>query len=357
MTTKRDGDDLRVALLGYGLGGRSFHAPIIAATPGLRLAIVVTGDPERAAQARAEHPGVTVLASAEEVWARRDDVDLVVISTPNRTHVPLATSAIAAGRPVVVDKPLAATVAEARRVVDAARAAGVPLSVYQNRRYDGDFRTVQRLRRDGMLGDVHRFESRFERWRPALKGGWRESGAIEDAGGLLYDLGTHLIDQALTLLGAATHVYAEVRALREGADTDDEVFVAITHASGARSHLWTSMLAAEHRLRFRVLGSRGAYMKHGMDPQEDALREGQRPGSPGWGVEARDQWGVLDDGHGAHAVPTETGGYESFYAEMERAVRGGAPVPVDPADAIATLAVIAAAQRSARESRVVPIGA
>lgn len=357
MTLKRAEGELRVALLGYGLGGRSFHAPIIAATPGLRLDVVVTGDPERGAQARAEHPGVTILRSAEDVWARPGDVDLVVISTPNRTHVPLATSAIAAGLPVVVDKPLAATVTDARRVVDAARAAGVPLSVYQNRRYDGDFRTVQRLQRDGMLGEVHRFESRFERWRPALKGGWRESSAVEDAGGLLYDLGTHLIDQALTLLGAATHVYAEARALREGATTDDDVFVALTHASGARSHLWTSMLAAEHRLRFRVLGSRGTYMKYGMDPQEEALRGGQRPGSPDWGVEARDQWGVLDDGSGSRAVATEKGGYESFYAGMERALRAGAPVPVDPPDAIATLAVIEAAQRSARESRVVPIGA
>jgi scyllo-inositol 2-dehydrogenase (NADP+) len=355
MSGARAGDALRVALLGYGLGGRSFHAPVIAATPGMRLTCVVTGNEARAAQARAEHPGAQVVAADDHVWSHRGEFDLVVISTPNRTHVPLALAALGAGLPTVVDKPLAATVMDARRVVDAARRAGVPLSVYQNRRFDGDYRTLLGLRDTGTLGTIHRFESRLERWRPALKGGWRELASPEEAGGLLYDLGTHLIDQALYLLGPVTQVYAEVRRLRPGAETDDDVFLALTHASGARAHLWTSVLAADHQLRFRVLGSRGAYMKYGSDPQEAALRGGQVPGGEGWGVESRDDWGTLTDDTGSRAIATEAGAYQDFYAGMARALRGGAPVPVDPDDAIATLAVIEAAQRSAREERVVAI--
>lgn len=341
---------VRVALIGYGLGGRSFHAPIIAATPGMRLSFIVTSSGERATQARAEHPDATVVPEAEAIWAKSNELDLVVISTPNRTHVPLAMAALDAGLAVVVDKPVAASSADAERLVAAAAKRGVALSVYQNRRWDGDFLTVRRLLREGALGRVHRFESRFERWRPAPKGGWRESSATEDAGGLLFDIGTHLIDQALVLFGPVTRVYAEVRPLREGAGVDDDVFVALTHASGTVSHLWTSRLAAEHGLRFRVLGDRAAYIKHGLDPQEDALRSGQRVGMPGWGQEAERHWGILHDGETARAVRTEGGAYQSFYAAMAGALLEEGPLPVNPADAVATLRVIEAARHSAREA-------
>ena len=349
---------LRVALIGYGLGGRSFHAPIITALPDLlRLRYIVTSSDERVAQARAEHPAAEVLADPDALWRRNPDLDLVVISTPNRTHAPLAMAAIEAGLAVVVDKPIAATVADAERLVALARTRGVPLSVYQNRRWDGDFLTVRRLLREGTLGRVHRFESRFERWRPAPKGGWRESGAAEDAGGLLFDIGTHLIDQALVLSGPVARVTAEVRALRPGAAVDDEVFVALEHASGTVSHLWTSLLAAEHGLRFRVLGGRAAFVKHGMDPQEEALRTGQRVGMPGWGEEVRRHWGELHDGEAARPVRTEAGAYQDFYAAMAAAVLHVGQVPVDPVDAIATLRVIEAAQRSAREGSTVALTA
>src|SRR4051812_42329305 len=174
---------LRVGLLGFGVGGAVFHAPLIVATGGLVLDAIVTANPDRQAKARAQHPGVAIVASADELWRRK--LDLAVISTPNRTHVPLALAAIERGLDVVVDKPLAPTADEGRQLVDAARRRGVLLTAFQNRRWDADFRTVRKLVLAGELGVVHRFESRFERWRPTPKSGWREQGGADQAGGLL----------------------------------------------------------------------------------------------------------------------------------------------------------------------------
>src|SRR5579883_1346129 len=192
---------LRVAVLGYGLAGSVFHGPLIAADPRMRVAAVVTSSAERAEQARAAHPGVRVLARADELFAAPEQADLVVIATPPGSHVQLTHAALAAGLPVVVDKPFTPTAAQGAELVEAAQKAGLLLSVFQNRRWDGDFLTVRRLIESGRLGAVTRFESRFERWRPVAKGGWRETGGAEEAAGLLYDLGSHLIDQALVLSG------------------------------------------------------------------------------------------------------------------------------------------------------------
>ncbi len=334
----------RVALIGYGLAGQAFHAPLIAAVPGLELAAVVTRDPDRREAVRREHPGAEPLDSAEDIWARRDDFDLVVVAAPNRAHVPLARASIEAGLPVVVDKPLATSAAEARDLVAEARRAGVMLTVFQNRRWDGDFLTARRLIEAGELGRIMRFESRFERWRPHLKEGWRESGGPEDAGGVLFDLGSHLIDQALQLFGPIESIYAELDARRAGARVDDDAFVALEHSSGVRSHLWMSAVAADLGPRLRVLGDRAAYVKHGLDVQEDALRAGGRPDEAGWGEEPRDAWGVLGAADDWRSVPTDAGAYTRFYEGVEAALRTGAPAPVDPDDAAATLEVIDAAR-------------
>jgi predicted dehydrogenase len=337
--------EIRVALIGYGLGGRSFHAPVIAATPGMRLAAVVTGNAERQRLVKAEHPEARVVDAPDAVFQDLSEIDLVVISTPNRTHVPLALQAIDAGRAVVVDKPLAPSSAEARRLAEEAQRRSVFLSVYQNRRWDGDFLTIRRLISEQALGKVHRFESRLERWRPVPKGGWRELGAPEEAGGLLFDLGTHLIDQALCLFGPVADVYAELDKRRPGADVDDDVFVALTHASGVRSHLWASVVAAQDGARFRVLGDRVAYTKFGTDVQEDALRRGERPSAPDWGVEPPEQYGLLGVGKDARPVITERGDYREFYVGVVRSLREGAPPPVDVRDAIAALEIIETACR------------
>jgi scyllo-inositol 2-dehydrogenase (NADP+) len=340
--------DIRVALIGYGLGGRSFHAPFIATTPGMKLTSIVTGDADRQRDARAEHPGARVIASADELFLGDHDADLIVISTPNKTHVPLAMAAAAHGFACLVDKPLATTADDARRLVDVARDRGTFLTVYQNRRWDGDFLTIRKLIGEGKFGFVHRFESRFERWRPTPKGGWRERGGRDEGGGLLFDLGTHLIDQALTLFGPVVQVYAEPDRRREGVEVDDDVFIALMHASGVRSHLWCSAVAAQGGPRFRVLGSDAAYTKYGMDVQEEALRASAMPNVDEWGVEPRENWGVLGTDDELTPVPTERGSYPEFYAKVARALRDGTPPPVDPADAIRTLEIIeeAAKQRA-----------
>jgi scyllo-inositol 2-dehydrogenase (NADP+) len=344
--------DLRVALVGFGLGGAYFHAPLIAATPGMRLATVVTSNESRGSQARRDYPGVHVAATVQWLWDHAADHDVVVITTPNRVHGTLAMAALAAGLPVVIDKPFARTVAEARQIIHVAREKRLPVIPYHNRRWDGEYLTLRRLLDEGALGRILRFESRLERWRPELKGGWRESGAAAEAGGLLYDLGSHLIDQALTLFGPVRAVYAELDRRRAGAEADDDVFVALTHASGVRSHLWTSAVAAHRGPRMRVLGERAAFVKQHADPQEAALRSGARPVGPDWGLEPPENRGVLTDGAHEEPVRSEPGAYQRFYGELAATLRGAAPPPVAPEDALAGLEILEAAQRSAAEGRV-----
>ncbi|MFJ5099855.1 Gfo/Idh/MocA family oxidoreductase [Streptomyces sp. NPDC088554] len=352
---------LRVGLVGYGLAGSAFHAPLIAAEDGLALDTVVTSSPERREQARAEFPDVRLAASPDELWERAGDLDLIVIAGPNKTHIPLATAAVEAGLPVVVDKPLAGGAAEARELATLAEARGVLLSVFQNRRWDNDFLTVARLLASGELGDVQRFESRFERWRPQLKGGWRESGAPEEIGGLLYDLGSHIVDQALVLFGPVVRVYAESDVRRPGAEVDDDTFIALTHANGVRSHLHASYTAAQFGPRFRVLGSAAAYVKYGIDPQETDLRAGKRPcATADWGREPEALWGRLGAGEppltgDGTPVETEPGDYPAYYAGIVTALREGTAPQVTAWQAAAALDVLEAARRSAREGVAVAL--
>jgi scyllo-inositol 2-dehydrogenase (NADP+) len=348
MATSSTDSPLRVGLIGYGLAGSVFHAPLIATTPGLELAAVVTRDPGRQDQVRREHPD-----DVERLWTA--GLDLIVVASPNRTHVAQATAALEAGLAVVVDKPLAATAAEGEALAALAEQRGLVLSVFQNRRWDGDFLTVAELVRSGKLGAVHRFESRFERWRPELKGGWRELADPAEAGGLLYDLGSHLVDQALTLFGPAVEVYAELDSRRAGSEADDDAFVALRHANGTRSHLWMSAMAGSLGPRFRVLGSESAYVVEGLDGQEEALREGRTPADPDWGVADPAEYGLLGAGDAASPYPTLPGAYQRYYAGVAEAVRGRAPVPVQTRDAVAALAVLEAARRSAAEHRTVEL--
>ncbi|MBU3062168.1 Gfo/Idh/MocA family oxidoreductase [Nocardia sp. NEAU-G5] len=339
---------LRVAVVGYGLAGAVFHAPLIAAEPRMRVAVVVTSSPERAEQARGEHPGVRVLAGVDELFADPSGIDLIVVATPNRSHASIALRSIEAGIPVVVDKPFTVTSAEAREVIAAADRRGVMVSVFQNRRWDSDFRTVRGLVDGGRLGEVHRFESRFERWRPAVKGGWREVGGAAEGAGYLYDLGSHLVDQALTLFGPVSDVYCELDRRRAGVLADDDAFVALTHASGVRSHLWMSAVTGQAGPRFRVLGSESAYVVDGLDPQEADLREGRRPGDgKPWGAVDPESWGRLGTDGDTRRIPTEPGDYPAFYRGMADALLDGTPVPVDPRDALGTLLVLEKAAESA----------
>jgi scyllo-inositol 2-dehydrogenase (NADP+) len=332
-----------VGLLGFGLAGSVFHAPLIEATPGLRLAAVVTSNEERAAAVRRTYPAAEVLGRADDMWGRADELDLVVVATSNESHVPLARTALEMGIGTVVDKPLAPTAAEARGLVELAMERGALLTVFHNRRRDSDFLTARRLIDTGRLGRVHRFESRFERWEPELPAGaWRTEVPRERGGGVLLDLGTHLIDQALQLFGDAEEVTGRAHRLR-GGPADDDAFVTIRHRNGVESHLYASQLAAEPGPRLRLLGDRGTFVLAEPDGQEAALKAGRRPGGEGedrWGAEPRESWGRLYTGSAAEDVPSARGIWPSFYRELRDAVATGGPPPVDPADAVAVLEII-----------------
>jgi scyllo-inositol 2-dehydrogenase (NADP+) len=356
MNSVTPGPGIRTAVVGYGLSGSVFHAPLIAATDEMTLSAIVTADPDRAAAAAQRYPQARVVASVDELLRHREDLDLVVVASPNASHVPVALAAIRAGLAVVVDKPVAPTVAAARELRAAAIEAGVVLSVFHNRRWDGDMLTVRDLLAAGELGRVTRFESRYERWRPVPRAGvWREQATPGTAGGLLFDLGSHLIDQSQVLFGPVSTVYSEVRVLRPGAEVDDDVFLTLGHANGIRSHLYASSVAADHGPRFRVLGTAAAYVKFGLDGQEEALRSGGSPRDPGWGREPESTWGQLGTTEQTRPVPTRPGAYQEYYEQLCAALRGRGPIPVTIDEACAVIGIIEAAKRSTRENMVVEV--
>jgi scyllo-inositol 2-dehydrogenase (NADP+) len=345
----------RVGLVGYGLGGSTFHAPLISATPGLELTAIATSDPGRVQAATARYPQARIVPAADQLFTMAPPLDLVVVSTPHHTHAPLAKAALAAGCHVVIDKPFAVTADEARELAALAARHGRLAIPFQNRRWDADVLTLQRLLREGALGTVHRFESRYERWRPTPKPRWTADGADARGEGLLLDLMVHLVDQALVLFGPARDVYAEFDRRHPQVQVVDDVFVALTHANGVRSHLFCSATVGIGGPRFTVLGSAGTFVKHGMDPQEDALLAGATPGGAGWGREAETSWGRLGAADTVRTVESEPGDYPRFYAGVAHALATGTAPPVTAAEAVAMMDVLEAARVSARERRVVAI--
>ncbi|WP_374008655.1 Gfo/Idh/MocA family oxidoreductase [Leifsonia sp. LS-T14] len=328
-----EGSPLRVGLIGYGVAGRVFHAPFLAADPLFELAAVVTSQADRLA---ADHPSAVAVPDVDALLAQ-PGLDLVVVASPTPWHVAHATAAVDAGVATVVDKPFAPDAASGRALIERAQAAAVPFTVFQNRRWDGDFRTLRRLVADGALGDVRRFESRFEWWKPSADDSWKSTTAAAEGGGILFDLGAHLIDQALLLFGPARVEHAEVRN-RRGGEADDDVFVVLEHDAGTTSHLWMSAVAPIAGPRFRVLGSRSGFLSWGLDPQEGQLAGGMRPGDPHLGrapAPAR----LGSDAH-PDEVTLAPGDYAAFYRELAASLRDGAPLPVDPRDSLAALELI-----------------
>lgn len=326
---------VRVGLIGYGLGGRAFHAPLIAAADGLVLAAVATSR------------AVENLPTMRDPDALIADpaIDLVVISTPNHSHYPLARAALEAGKHVVIDKPFTVTLGEADALIALAGARGRVLTIFHNRRWDGDYLTVRKLLASGRLGELMRYEAHWDRFRPALTPGWKEK---EGAGtGLLGDLGTHLVDQALQLFGPPDAVAGDVAVQREGAVVED--YFSLTLRYGARRVLLSSsLLAAVPRPRFGLHGTRGSFVKYGLDPQEAMAQAGMDPRDPGFGVEDPLWHGTLTLADGrSERIPTERGNYLAFYEAVAAAILHGAPAPVAPEDARAGLAILERARESA----------
>jgi scyllo-inositol 2-dehydrogenase (NADP+) len=337
-----DRTPIRTGIIGYGLSGRVFHSPFIAANPRFSLEAISTSHAGRQTVAKSQHPDTEIVGSPEELLARK--LDLVVLASPAHAHLEQGLAAIASGAAVVIDKPFAATVAEAEQLIAAAEAASVPLAVYQNRRWDGDFLTVRRLVAEGALGTVHRFESTFERWSPGLRDRWQDTTTSAQAAGITFDLGSHLIDQALQLFGPASVVHAELAVLRTGGVSDDEAFISLLHDGEVRTHLTLSRFAAQNAPRFRVLGSASAYSVHGLDGQEPALGAGVSPTDEGFGVEPAEKWGLIGIAGSSDVpltlVPTERGHYAAFYEGMAAAIRDGESVPVEPRESLETLKII-----------------
>jgi scyllo-inositol 2-dehydrogenase (NADP+) len=343
-----DSTQVRTAIIGYGLSGRIFHAPFIAANPRFSIEVISTSDPSRRAQAARDHPGAQVVGSPGELLAH--SVDLVVLGSPAHVHLEQGLSALASGAALVIDKPFAASVAEAEQLIAAAASAARPLMVFQNRRWDGDFLTVRKLLGEGALGEVHRFESTFERWSPELGERWQDTTTTSQGAGIAFDLGSHLVDQALQLFGPATLAAAELSVLRPGGVSADEAFLSLLHDTGTRSHLTMSRFATRSGPRFRVLGSTAGYVVYGLDTQEPALVAGASPSDADFGRVPEDAWGTLGI-EGSEMpparVPTERGDYAHFYAGVAATILDGAPPPVEPADALAALRIIARAHELA----------
>ncbi|WP_034944215.1 oxidoreductase [Erwinia oleae] len=337
-------EKIRVGLVGYGFASKTFHAPLIVGTEGMTLAAVSSSD---AGKVHADWPETQVVSDPQALFAD-PSLQLIVIPTPNDTHFPLAKAALNAGKHVVVDKPFTVTLSQARELDMLAKSKGLLLSVFHNRRWDSDFLTLKALLADGALGEVRYFESHFDRFRPEVRNRWREQKGA--GSGIWYDLGPHVIDQALQLFGSPVAINVDLAELRPGAQTTDYFHAVLTYPQ-RRVVLHGSMLVAAESARYQVHGTRGSFVKFGLDPQEDALKAGARPPQANWGEDKRD--GVLTLAEGdriaAQTLPTLPGNYPAYYAGVRDAINGEGSNPVTAEEAIQVMELIELGMQSAEK--------
>jgi predicted dehydrogenase len=347
------GSEHRALLIGYGFAGAWIHDPLIRATPGIRVAGIVTRNRDRRALAHTRDVNVAVFDSAASAIAS-GEFDVAVVATPNDSHVELAITAMAAGMAVVVDKPLTADVGTATALVEHARAAGTALTVFHNRRWDGDYLTVRRLIDEGALGTVHTFVSRFDRWVPDPSPNWRDVDPVA-GGGVLLDLGCHLIDQAILTLGPVSSVHAVLDRDNPDRISEDRFALQLAHGPGVRSHLHASEHEGDPSTRFHVSGSEGAFVKRGKDIQEERILAGELPVPGESGAEPPTRWGSLHRDDAGQPIETVVGDWTAFYRRLVSHLEGNGPVPVRPEEHIAVLEVIEAAQLSDRERQTITL--
>jgi predicted dehydrogenase len=343
-------DTIRAGVIGFGLAGRIFHAAVISATPGLELAAIVQRSGDEAAKA---YPDVQIYRSLEELLADAS-IRLIAVGTPSFSHFEVAEQCLRADRDVIIDKPFALTSDEAAQLIRLARERGRLLTAYQNRRWDGDFKTVEKILVSGVLGRLVTFESHFDRFRPEPRlRGWRENGG--PGGGTLFDLGSHLIDQALTLFGKPEKMFASVRTDRDGGAVDDAFDITLFYPR-LTVYLRATTLAKAAGARFTLHGTQGSFVKFGLDPQEEQLKGGAGFDSAGFGREPEETWGKLYlEGAAAQTVETEVGDYRGIYANVRDALLGEAKLAVVPEQAWRTARVIELARESSGQGRVLPV--
>jgi scyllo-inositol 2-dehydrogenase (NADP+) len=343
---------INTGLIGFGASGRTFHAPVIHAVPGMKLTAIVQRNGNDAAKL---YPQTRIVRSVEELVAI-PEISLVVIATPNTSHYSQARQSLLAGKHVVVDKPFTTTLQEAKELIKLANDCNRLISVYQNSRWHGDFLTTRKLINSGILGKLARYEAHFDRFRPQLRpGAWRE-GTVAGSG-LLFDLGPHLIDQALLLFGTPTHLSADLRIERDAAVADD-AFDVVLHYGEFRAVLDATMLAASPGPRFLLYGTRGSFVKYGVDPQAEALKLGEIPGGDRWGEESEEFWGKLflakGDAFTTEQIPTEPGDYRRYYANVRDAILGKATLDVTSQQALDIMHGLELAIESNRRRCVMP---
>jgi predicted dehydrogenase len=341
---------LNVGLVGFGFAGKTFHAPVIRVVEGLRLTTIVQRHGEGAPDPR--YAEVEFVRSVDELLGRA--VDLVVIATPNTSHHPIAKQCLLAGRHVVIDKPFTATVAEAEELVRLGKAKRRVLSAYQNRRYVGDFVTLRNLLSEGVLGRVTTCESHFDRFRPEVRpGSWREQA--QPGSGLWFDLGSHLLDQALVLFGNPQAISADIRIERDGAAADDAFDVTL-HYLHMRALVRATMLAASPGPTFAVHGTKGSFIKYGLDPQEAALKSGRTPDEANWDREPAEMYGQLTTPEGTRTVPTTPSSFTHYYENVRDAILGKAQLAVTPEQALNVMRGLELAVTSSQKRCVLPWG-
>jgi scyllo-inositol 2-dehydrogenase (NADP+) len=345
---------INVGLIGFGLAGRSFHAPVISRVPGLRLAAILQRTGSEAATA---YPNARIVRNLDELLAI-PDIRLIVIATPNETHAPFARQCLAAGRDVVVDKPFATSYEEAASLVHFAQKSGRFLTVYQNRRYDGDFQAIRELVAAGTLGRIVRFETNYDRFRPNLKpNAWREQQV--PGAGILFDIAPHLIDHAMLLFGLPEAVTADIRIEREGGRADDAFDVMFHYPNSMRAVLSSNILAAIQRPRFLLFGTKGAFLKQTFDPQEINLRAGQIPKDGPWGAEPENNWGLLtlalpDGTTSERRIPSGTADYRDYYANVRDVLLGKAEPAVTLLHALNVMRALELARESNAQHCTIP---
>ncbi|MGP5017265.1 oxidoreductase [Vreelandella alkaliphila] len=342
---------INVGLVGYGFASKTFHAPLIQATEGLDLVAVSSSDAAKV------HADLDVEVERQALaLCQRSDIDLIVIPTPNDTHFPLAKAALMAGKHVVVDKPFTVTLSEAKQLKALAIDKERLVSVFHNRRWDSDFLTIKALLEAGTLGRVTGFESRFDRFRPEVRDRWREKAT--PGGGIWYDLGPHLLDQACELFGMPNAIMLDLGVRRDDAKADDD-FLALLEYDGCRVSLSAGTLVAESTPRFRINGTQGSYLKYGLDPQEDRLKAGEVP-TPAWGADSPGTL-ILREGDGEeaplvrHEHATQAGDYLAYYQGVSVAIRDKTPLPVDIEDALRSMTLLEAGLDSHRQRRWIPL--
>ncbi|MFC0681568.1 Gfo/Idh/MocA family oxidoreductase [Lysobacter korlensis] len=344
---------LRLALVGFGMSGRSLHGRLIDAVDGLAVGAIVARSSSARSEAAAAFPDAQIVSSVAGLAALDDRPVLAVVATPDASHAEVTEEVLEAGFGTVVDKPLATTAAAARHLRDLARDRGLPIVPFQNRRWDGDFLTVRRVLESGLLGEVFHFDTSMDRWFPGSAPGWRGEAIPGGVDGALGGFGSHAVDQAVALFGPVQSVYGEVAKRRAASAVNDDVFLALRHMGGVTTHVSMALVRSDPSPRFRVQGLSGSFVKHGFDGQQPALIAGGDPRSPSWGAEPESDWGAVHLAGGTETVPTVPGAWTEFYRELALALHGAGELPVSVDDAIHVLDVLEAGRRSSETGEVV----